>query len=394
MALYECVLYDKEGNRKNIKLEFDSEKDLNSYAIANEFKIANTKVLKEKRRNRIKNKELSIICNQMGMLLGSGCEITKSLNTIQSNCSYKLKSTLKKINHNLQKGNSISEAFQDTHMFSNFFVHMIKAGEISGKLDEILMSLSIYYKKEYEFRNKLLTSMIYPVVLVVVCIFVILFMLVYAVPNFQQSFIGNEGNLPSSTKILITVSNVLRNYYKLMIFINMILSGLIYRLVSKSDKLKYYFHEKIFKFKYTKNIVQTIEITKFTRCFYILISSGIQIVNALEISSNVIKNRYIYQRLNISKSTIQKGYSIKDSLELSGVFPDVVIAMIEVGEESGNIEGCLYNVITNYDNDLENFVNKIVKLIEPIIVTIMGILIGIIIISIMIPIFDALTSFQ
>ncbi|MEG1132349.1 MAG: type II secretion system F family protein [Romboutsia sp.] len=394
MSLYECVLYDKEGNRKNLKLEFESEKDLNSYAIENEFKIANIKVLKEKRRERIKDKELSLICNQLGMLSGSGCEITKSLNTIQANCSYKIKSILKKINHNLQKGNSISISFQNTYMFSNFFVHMIKAGEISGKLDEILMSLSTYYKKEYEFKSKLFSAMIYPMVLVFVCFFVILFMLVYAVPNFQASFIGNEGNLPTSTKILIETSNVFRNHYKIIIILILLMSLLIYKVVSKSNKVKYFFDEKIFKFKYTKDIVQTIEISKFARCFYILTSSGIQIVNALEISSNVIKNRYIYQRLNISKQTIEKGYSIKDSLEVSGIFPEIVISMIEVGEESGNIEGCLNNIITNYDNNLDNFVNKIVKLIEPVIVTVMGILIGIIIISIMIPIFDALTSFQ
>ena len=394
MAIYECVIYDKKGNRKSIKLEFDSETDLNSYALENEFKIADTKLIKEKIINKVKNKELSIMCNQLGMLISSGCEITNSLNTIQSNCSHKLKSILKKVNYNLQKGNSISTSFQNTSMFSNFFINMIKAGEVSGKLDEILVSLATYYKKEYEFKNKLLTAMIYPLLLVVVCVLVILFMLIYAVPSLQASFISNERTLPISTKILIQISSFFRSYYELIIILGMILLLIGYKLISKSDKLKYYFDEKVFKFRCTKIIIQTIEISKFIRCFYILISSGIQVVNALEISSSVIKNRYIQQRLYLSKDFIQMGNNITNSLEVSQVFPKIVISMIEVGEETGRLEKCLHSITTNYDNDLDNFINKIVKSIEPIIISIMGISIGAIVISMMIPIFDAVTSFQ
>lgn len=394
VAIYECVIYDKEGNRKSVKLEFDSEYELNSYALEKELKIADIKLIKEKSINKVKNKELSTMCNQLGMLISSGCEITNSINTIQSNCSHKLKSILKKVNYNLQKGSSISTSFQNTNMFSNFFINMVKAGEVSGKLDEILISLSNFYKKEYDFKNKLLTAMIYPILLVVVCILVILFMLIYAVPSLQESFISNETNLPVSTKILIEVSSFFRDYYELIIILGVILLLISYKFISKSYKLKFYFDERIFKFKFSKVIIQTIEVSKFIRCFYILISSGIQVVDALEISSNVIKNRYIKQRLYLSKDFLQRGNSITNSLEVAGVFPKIDISMIEVGEETGSLEKCLYSITTNYDNDLDNFINKIVKSIEPIIISIMGISIGAIVISMMIPIFDAVTSFQ
>lgn len=394
MAIYECVIYDKEGNRKSVKLEFDSEYELNSYALEKELKIADIKLIKEKSINKVKNKELSTMCNQLGMLISSGCEITNSINTIQSNCSHKLKSILKKVNYNLQKGSSISTSFQNTNMFSNFFINMLKAGEVSGKLDEILISLSNFYKKEYDFKNKLMTAMIYPILLVVVCILVILFMLIYAVPSLQASFISNETNLPVSTKILIEVSSFFRDYYELIIILGIILLLISYKFISKSYKLKLYFDERIFKFKLSKVIIQTIEVSKFIRCFYILISSGIQVIDALDISSNVIKNRYIKQRLYLSKDFLQRGNSITNSLEVAGVFPKIDISMIEVGEETGSLEKCLYSITTNYDNDLDNFINKIVKSIEPIIISIMGISIGAIVISMMIPIFDAVTSFQ
>lgn len=394
MSLYECVLYDEEGKRKRKKLSFDSEKELKIYAIENNFKIANVRLIKDKSNEKLRDKELSIMCNQLGMLLSSGCEITHSLNTIQSNCNKKLKPILKNINYNLQKGNSISLSFQNSAKFSKFFINMIKAGEISGKLDEILMDLSDYYKKEYEFKRKLLLAMVYPIALVFTCICVILFTLMYTVPNFQQSFIGNENNLPVSTKLLIGLSMTLKNHYRI-IFISIVSSiGFTIYICKKEERIKMYIDEKLFKFKFTKNIIQTIEVNKFIRCMYILISSGIQIVSALEISCNVIKNKYMLNKLHISKKLIQKGNSIASSLEASKVFPKIVISMIEVGEETGKMEKCLHSINVNYDNDLDNLTNKIIKLIEPIIVLVLGLMIGTLLVSIMTPVFDAVTSFK
>ncbi|WP_373598912.1 type II secretion system F family protein [Paraclostridium bifermentans] len=394
MSKYECILYDEEGNRKNVKLEFESEKDLDLYAKENNLKIACTKILKENKIKRLKNKDLSIICNQLGMMISSGCEITNSLNTIRSNCNSKINSILKIINNNLKKGNSISESFQNTYVFSNFFINMIRAGEESGKLDEIFINLSNYYKKEYEFKNKLLTAMIYPLLLIIVSSLVILFMLIYAVPNFQKSFLQNNNNLPVSTKILINISMFIRNYYEIIVVILLILVLYILNKIKTSNEFRYFIDKKIFKFRYSKKIVQNIEISKFIRCFYILSSNGIHITSSLDISSKVIGNKYMYEKIEISKENIKKGNSITDSFKLANIFPELVISILKVGEETGNIDKCLKSITENYDRNLESFVNKIVKIIEPIIISIMGIVIGAIVISMMIPIFDAVTSFQ
>lgn len=394
MSKYECILYDEEGNRKNVKLEFESEKDLDLYVKQNNFKIANIKTLRENKIKKLKNKDLSIICNQLGMMISSGCEITNSLNTIRTNCSSKINSILKVVNHNLKKGNSISESFQNTYAFSNFFINMIRAGEESGKLDEIFINLSNYYKKEYEFRSKLLTAMIYPIILVIVSAVVILFMLIYAVPNFQKSFLQNKNNLPLSTKILIDISMLIRNYYEIIVVVLLILAFYTIYKVKTSNEFKYFIDKKIFKFRYSKKIVQNIEISKFIRCFYILTSSGIHITTSLDIASKVIGNKYMVKKIEISKENIRKGNSITDSFKISNIFPELVISILRVGEETGNIDNCLKSITENYDSNLESFVNKIVKMVEPIIISVMGIIIGVIVISMMIPIFDAVTSFQ
>ncbi len=394
MSKYECVLYDEEGNRKNIKLEFDSEKDLDLYVKQNNYKIAKIKTLKENKIKKLNNKDLSIMCNQLGMMISSGCEITNSLNTIRSNCNIKINSILKIINDNLKKGNSISESFENTYAFSNFFTNMIRAGEESGKLDETLINLSNYYKKEYEFKNKLLIAMIYPIILVIVSTMVILFMLIYTVPNFQKSFFQNNNDLPISTEILINISMFIRNYYEIILIVILILVFYILNKIKKSIEFRYFIDKKIFKFKYSKNIIQNIEISKFIRCFYILINSGIHITTSLDIASKVIGNKYMVKKIELSKESIIKGNSISDSFKISNIFPQVVISILQVGEETGNIDDCLKNITENYDRNLESFVNKIVKMIEPIIISIMGIVIGAIVISMMIPIFDAVTSFQ
>lgn len=394
MAIYECLVYDKNGERKNLSLEFDSQKDLNFYAIENKYKIVRIKKKKELKKQKLKDKDLSNICEQLGILLSSGCEITKSLKTIQFSFNHKLKSDLKKVSDNLQKGNSISSSFQKTNSFPNFFIHMIKAGEISGRLDEILLSLSKYYKKEHEFKTKLLTSMIYPTILIFMLIMVVIFMLAFAVPNLKESFISTHTQLPNSTKLLIVMSDLVRYNFEILIILMILGIIIFYNLIFKSEKIKYKFDKMIFEFKYTKEIVQAIEISKFTRCFYILNSSGIQILNSLDISTDVIKNKFMYEKMNISKEVIQKGYSITTSLSMSNVFPNVVIAMMQVGEETGNLEQSLKNINSNYDSNLETLVNRILKIVEPMIIVVIAISVGAIVISIMIPIFDAITSLK
>lgn len=394
MSLYECIVYDEQGNRSRKKLSFDSEKELKVYAIEKNLKIANIKLIKNKNNKNLRDKDLSVLCNQLGMLISSGCEITHSLNTIQLNCSKKLKPILKSINYNLQKGNPISLSFKNSAKFSKFFINMVKAGEVSGKLDEILMNLSDYYKKEYEFKRKLILAMVYPTALILTCICVILFTLIYTVPKFQQSFIGSESNLPLTTKVLINFSMNLRNHYKIIFLIVGAIIGLLIYMFKKEYKVRMYFDKKLFEFKLTRNIIQTIEVNKFIRCIYILISSGVQITKALDISCDVISNKYMSQKLNISKSLIQKGNSIAFSLDKSQVFPKIVISMIEVGEETGKMEHCLRNININYENNLDNLTSKIIKLIEPIIVLVLGLVIGTLLVFIMTPVFDAVTSFE
>lgn len=391
MALYDCVVYDKFNKRNKIKLEFNSEEEIERYEEECEIKIISKRKIVHSNISKIKQKDLSELCKQLGMLLSSGCEITQSLNNIKSNCNSKTKLTLGKIDYNLRNGNSMSESFQKTNMFSNFFINMIKAGEVSGSIDEIFYSLSNYYKKEYEFNQKIKSAMLYPLLLIIVSLSVILFMFIYVTPKFELTFSGNGIDIPLSTKLLIESSRFIRTYIREIILGISIGFICLFKYVFKNKKIKVQIDGYIFKFKYTKSIVQSIEINKLSRSLYMLIRSGILITDALEISSHVISNTFMYNKLYISKEALEKGYCISESLELSGVFPNIFIAMISVGENTGNIDTCLYNIMVNYERDVDNLIQKIIKLIEPLIIVILGIVIGGIVISMMLPMFDAVS---
>ncbi|MGL5507312.1 MAG: type II secretion system F family protein [Paraclostridium sp.] len=393
MAIYDCVIYDNIGKRKQIKLEFDSEDEIKKYEEEYEVKIISKREIKNNNTRKINQKNLSELCQQLGMLLSSGCEITQSLNNIKSNCNSKMKTTLDSIDYNLRDGNSISISFQKTNMFTDFFLNMIKAGEVSGRIDEIFLSLASYYKREHEFKQKLKAALLYPILLAIVSFFVIIFMIIYVTPKFELTFSGNSIDIPLSTKMLIESSKFIRNYFKEILLITFICIIFLLKYLFKNKNIQLFIESSIFKFKYIRNIVQTIEVNKFSRALYMLMKSGVLIIDALEISSHVISNRFMYNKLYISKEALERGHCISEALELSGVFPNIFISMISVGEDTGNIDKCLHNIMINNESDLDNLVQKIVKLIEPMIIVIMGCIIGVIVIAMMTPMFDAINAF-
>ncbi|MBO3444684.1 type II secretion system F family protein [Clostridium sp. CCUG 7971] len=389
MNLYKCIVYDKQKNRKSIKLEFESESQVNSYANLNELKIVSIKQAKFKNSNKkLKDREIKILCKEMSILLESGCEITKIFDILKSQSNKKIKTIFNRVTNHIQKGNSITESFQETNSFSNFFISMIKAGEISGNLDKVMNDLSDYYDKEHKLKSKIMLILIYPVILIILSIASMLFILFFIVPNFEIIFQNNGINPPILTKILINISRFIRVNH-IFILIVFIISLFMINSYIKSSKFK---NSVTFKIPIIKDISRLVITSKFCRSFSILIEGGIQIIDAINISSQVIDNEFIYERLAISREYIQRGDSISNSLSKPNIFPQLFISMINIGEESGRLDNSLKAINEFYENDLETKIQQFVKIIEPVITVIIGIVVGIFIISMVLPMFDAITS--
>lgn len=393
MGLYKCVVYDKDKNRKKLKLDLDSEEDFNNYINTNELTMVSIKSIDNDKTNvKIKEKEIRILCRQMGILLESGCEITKMIDILRNQFNNKISEILSETSNHIKKGNSITESFKKSKSFSTFFIGMIKAGETSGNLDKVMHSLADYYDKEHKVKSKIRTVSIYPIILLILSILSMIFIMVVVIPNFEMIFTSNGINPPLLTTILINVSIFIRTKY---IYITIVILGttpMLTHFIKNSTKINQFKNNLKFKIPVIKNITQLVITTRFCRALKILVESGVQIIDAIEISAKIIDNKLTYEKLLISKECIEKGNSIGHSLELSNVFPKLFISMINIGEESGRLEQSLKTIDSFYSNDLDIKMEQIMKLIEPIIISIIGIIIGIFMIAMVMPMFDAIVS--
>lgn len=389
MSLYECVVYDEYKNKKLLTLDLDSLEEVNNYANQNNLNIVKVNLNKEKTK-RLKDKELKLICKKISILLESGCEITKILEILKSQSNKNTRNVFSNISNNINKGNTISDSFQKTNSFSNFFISMVDAGEISGNLDKIMNDLYIYYDKEYKLKSKIITMSIYPILLIIISLLSMMFMIFFIMPNFQRIFENNGISSPIMTTIIMNISKFIReNYLFLNISFITFIAFFIYKL-ENNEKLKLSISRLKFKVPIIKNINTLIITTRFSRVFGILMQSGVQVIDAVTISSKIIDDSYIFNKLAISNQYIKQGNRLSESLDKPQVFPNLFISMINIGEESGKLDDTLNTITTFYENDLDNKINQIIKLVEPIIIIILSLVIGTFMLSMILPMFDSM----
>ena len=343
---------------------------------------------------KIKSKELKVLCKQMSILLKSGCEITRILNILQEESSKKLKKALEQVSMNIQNGNSITDSFEKTNLFSNFFINMLHAGERSGSIDSIMDDLATYYDSEEILKSKIISISIYPIILIIMSIISGFFILIFIIPNFEMIFLANGIEPPLLTKVLISLSKFIRDKYIYILFVSSIYTLLMYYLSKHNSKIKYINDSLKIKIPFTKNIMILLITTRFCRALNILIESGIQIIDAIDISSKVIDNEIVYKKLSISREYISRGNSISYSISKSEIFSNTFISMIKIGEESGRLDDTLKVTNDFYSEELNIKIDKAMKLAEPMITVIIGVVIGLFIIAMVMPMFDAINSIQ
>jgi len=349
---------------------------------------------KKQSNQKIKSKELKVLCKQMSILLQSGCEITRILNILHEQSNRKLKSVIEEVSQNIQNGNSITESFEKTNLFSNFFINMLRAGELSGNLDKIMNDLSKYYDSEEKLKTKIINISIYPILLIIMSVISGFFILVFIIPNFEMIFESNGINPPLLTKILINLSVFIRERYIFIVFIHLILLFITYYTIKYNPKVKYIKDKLILKIPFIGEMVILLITTRFCKTLNILVESGINILDAIDISSRVIDNTLVYEKISISREYIKRGNNISYSISKSEVFYNSFISMLRIGEESGRLDSIL-NISNNfYSEELDIKIEKTMKLAEPIVTIVIGLVIGLFIIAMIIPMFDAINSIQ
>lgn len=393
MGKYKCIYYDEYNERKIKEFNFNSEEDVMDYALKSNFKIVSIKDIEKSffKSRKINTKELRVLCNEMSILLESGCEITKLFEMLKDNSSNNLSKLLNEVLNNIKKGNSISDSFKYTNKFNNFFISMVKSGEISGNLDEVMMKISEYYEKEYKLKSKMINIMIYPIILIISSICVVLFMLISIVPNYQNIFMSNGTSPPFITSLMINTSIFIRkNYLIIILFTILLLFLLIYKLKT-SQTIQNLIKKIQYKVPIINNIIKLSITIKFSRTFYILNKSGVDIRNAMDISYKIIDNYILNNQIIECKESINRGNSISKSLECVDIFPSLFLTMIAIGEESGRLDESLDSINKFYEQELENKIEQGMKIFEQVITIVIAVIIGFMVFAMFSPMFDSIS---
>lgn len=337
-------------------------------------------------------KDIAIFCKQLNIMLAAGMPIINALEVLGVQTeNRRLREALIDISYDVQKGTVFSKSMvKYNDIFPPLMINMIVAGELTGKLDEVLGKLAVHYEKEYKINNKIKSAMVYPIILAIVSVAVVTLILVKVMPMFTQMFNDAGVQLPIMTRILITISEFLQHrWYIILIFL--IAFGIFMSRYVKSESGKKNWDLFLLRLPKIKKYVAIIATARFTRTMSTLLSSGIPIIQAMESAGKVTNNTVITDSMDLAVEDVKKGEALSHVLRRIEIFPTMMTSMVSIGEESGSIEDMLSKTADFYDEEFETAVAKLVAMIEPMMIIIMGLVVGTIVISIMFPMFELST---
>lgn len=338
---------------------------------------------------KVTKKDIAVFCRQFYTMLDAGIGVVEALDILKRQTENKtLKQTIDIVYEDVQKGLSLSEAMKKHEkVFPSLLINMVEAGEVSGNLDVIMERMAIHYEKEFNIENKIKNAFMYPIILSIVAISVVIFLLVVVMPTFIGMFEESGTTLPTPTRILLTISDWLTNYWYLFIGVVLILIfGII--TLGKSKEGRRFFDNLKIKLPVIKNMNIKIITSRFTRTLSTLLSSGIPLLQALDVVSKVVGNEIVGAELQLAKEDIRKGVPMSKTIRDIEIFPPMVDSMIGIGEESGALDDILYKTADFYDEEAEASMEKMTTLLEPILIVFMAIIIGFIVVSIAMPMFE------
>lgn len=373
-----------EASTQNQLVQRIKEKGLYVTSVKDTAEIR--QVRKEGVTKKIKTKTLAIFCRQFATLINAGITAVKSLDILyQQSTDKALKNSLGQIYESVQKGEAMSDAFRrQGSAYPELFSNMIMAGETSGNLDSVLIRLSDHFERENKLNNKIKGATVYPIVLSVVTVLVVIIMLVFVLPQFTGMIVSSGGDVPLPTKILMGLSDIIKRFWWLIGSLLMILAiGL--RSYVRNENGRLWWDTRKLTMPIIGKSTTMIYTARFARTLSTLLSSGIQMLPSIDITSRVIGNQLIRNKLIAAIEDIRKGVSLSQALKRIEQFPPMIHNMVNVGEESGLLDDILTKTAAFYDEESEAAIQRLVGLIEPILIIFMAVVIGFIVVSIYLP---------
>ena len=336
---------------------------------------------------RVKPKELTAFTRQFATLLDAGLPVVRSLDILHNQLRPGiLKAAIGDVKEDVEGGSSLSEGlFKHPRVFDKLYVNMIRAGEAGGVLDEILERLADYREKAQRLQQKIIGALVYPAAVVFIASCILSFIMIFIIPKFKEMFDEMDvGELPAPTLALMAISSAMKNYWYVLIF-TPVLFWIIFKLIVRTPRGRLIVDAIALKIPIFGGIISKSSVSRFCRTLGTLVTSGVPILEALSIIKQATSNMVVANAVETVHASIKEGDTIAEPLKHSGVFDDLVVNMIQVGEETGELDKMLMKVADTYDNEVDTLVGALMSLLEPILIVVMGLTVGFIVIALFMP---------
>lgn len=337
--------------------------------------------------DRVSAKQLTPFTRQLSTLIDAGLPLVRSLGVLRNQMKPgALRDILGTVAQDVEGGSTFSEALaKHPKVFSKLFINMVRAGEVGGVLDTVLQRLAEFAEKNAALRRKIKGAMVYPVVVIFVIMAVLAVIFRFVIPTFTQMFSEMEKELPGATTLLIGISEFLKTKRALLIPVVIMAVAILFKAIKKTRKGGYAIDKVKTKLPVIGQLVQKMVVARFSRTLGTLIASGVPILQALAITKETAGNEVVARAVANVHDSIREGESIAGPLEQSGAFPPLVSNMIDVGEETGNLDQMLMKVADTYDDEVDVAVAGLTSILEPVLIIFMGLIVGFIVIALFIP---------
>jgi type IV pilus assembly protein PilC len=338
---------------------------------------------------KVKLKELAIFSRQFATMVNSGLPILRALAILSDQTeNAELARVLGIIRTDVEQGASLSGAMvKHPKIFNDLFVAMVKSGEMGGSLDNVLLSLADMIENEVKLRGKIKSAMTYPIAVVALVTLIMSAMLLFVVPQFQSIYAGLGGSLPLPTRILLLVSNIFKKLWYIVL-IGTIAGRFFFRRWKKTAAGRAAVDRMKLRVPVFGTLFQKVALSRFASTLAMLLKSGVPILQALEIVSETVNNRVVAIAIEDVQKSVREGESMAKPLSAHAVFPPMVVQMLAVGEETGQVDTMLEKVAQFYDAEVEAQVDALTSLIEPLLIAVIGGCVGAAVVALYMPMFN------
>jgi len=344
---------------------------------------------------RIKDEDYVTYTSQLASMLAAGIPLSASLDTlVEQTENSVLRGATARVVQDVRGGEAFADAMRKhPRVFPNLFVNMVAAGEIAGNLEEVLTRLSSYMERSAEFRQKVLTALYYPIVLIIFSAVVVVVIIMTVLPTFVKMFLESHVPLPLPTQILYSINLFFRSYWQILLTV-LFLAGVAFNFFSKTKIGKATLDRLALDLPFWGPLTRKVNIARFSRTLASLLSSGVPMLQSLKAIVATTDNTVFKEVADKAHNQVSKGGMLAEQLRASGEFPPMPVKMVAVGEETGKLDQMLSKVADLYEMSVDYAVKRMTSILEPILLVVIGGLVGFIFASVLLPIFNLIKVIQ